>query len=284
MKAEWLPTKSNSVCVAGFRAMHGGATGMQLREHEHREAQVEVHFRRPVGSKGLAHLNRQLLPGETRIIPPQCPHVGEWEAGSEVTVFLIPAWGMERAADEILVRHRFSILDQELSRDPLVHQLASSLRDQFHSSIGVSKLFVESSGYLVAEHILRTYAETDPLKPCRDRLDDAQVAKLVRLIDESLEEGLSVAQMARAIDMGPHRFARLLRLVTGRTPHEFVQARRIELAKTMLEDGQMSLAEIALRLGFANQSHFTAVFHKATRITPNVYRRHQGPSRTEKRS
>jgi AraC family transcriptional regulator len=262
MNVEWLPTVSNTVTAAGFRVMHGGPAPMRLREHQHAEAQVEVHFSAP-----------GFLPAGAELIAPLRPHIGEWDAGSEVVVMLIPPLAFERAADELLIRHRFTILDQQLADDAFIKQLASSLRRQFRSSMGVSRLFVESGGYLLAEHVLRTYGAMAPVISGRERLDEARLMKLVRFIDENLEGGFTVAQMAREVGMGVHSFARSLRLAVGRTPHAFVQARRVQLAKVMLRERQKTLAEIALRLGFASQSHFTAVFRSSTRVTPNTYRR-----------
>jgi AraC family transcriptional regulator len=257
---------------------------MQLPEHQHSEAQVEIHFRRPVTSRGHAPLECNLLARETELIAPGRPHIGRWEAGSEVVVILIPPSAFERAADEILVRSRFTILDQELAAEPFIHQLASSLRSQFLASTGVSKLFVESSGYLLAEHILRIYAETAPILSYRERLDEKRLADLLRFIDENLESGLTVADMARAMGMGVHCFARSLRLAKGCTPYQLIQTRRIQLAKLMLREKQMSLAEIGFRLGFATQSHFTAVFHRSTGFTPKAYRQEQWRARMQRRS
>jgi AraC family transcriptional regulator len=235
---------------------------MRLREHQHAEAQVEVHFPAP-----------GFLPAGAELIAPLRPHIGEWDAGSEVVVMLIPPLAFERAAEEILIRNRFTIPDRELAGDPFIHQLGSSFRRQFRSAMGVSRFFVESGGYLLAEHILRTYGAMAPGVYRRERLDEARLRKLVRFIDENLERGFTVAHMAREVGMGVHSFARFLRLAAGRTPHEFVQARRVQLAKVMLRERQKTLAEIALRLGFASQSHFTAVFRRSTRVTPNAYRR-----------
>jgi AraC family transcriptional regulator len=235
--------------------MHGGPAAMRLPEHQHVETQVEVHF-----------------PGEMEILAPGRRHIGEWEAGSEVIVVLIPPIAFERAADEILVRQQFRIEDRLFDGEAFLQSIASTLRNQFHSPVGVSRLFLESSGYLLAEHILRNYAGTVPLVSIRDRLDAALLAELARFVDENLEHGLSVRGMARAMRMGVHGFSRALRLATGGTPYRFVQARRLQLAKAMLARREMSLAEIAIRLGFASQSHFTAVFRRATGVTPQVYR------------
>lgn len=255
--------------------MHGGPAAMRLREHEHRETQVEIHFRQGGESKLTAPFPPNLMAGETELIAPGRPHTGQWEAGSEVVVILVPPSAFERAADEILVRSKFTILDREFSTEPFINQIASSLREQFHASTGVSRLFVESSGYLLAEHILRNYATTAPRHSYRERLDEKRVAHLVRFVDGNIEGPLTVADMAGAMGMGVHRFARSLRLAHGCTPHQFVQVRRVQLAKMMLKEKGTSLAEIALRLGFASQSHFTTVFRRSTGVTPNTYRRDQ---------
>ena len=271
MPAEWITTRSNTVSAAGFRVMYGGPKGGRLREHEHAETQLEVHYRAQPG-KGSSS---QVRPGETVIIPPRRPHVGDWENSSEVVVLLIPPVAFERAADELLAKPTFEIREQHLDDEPFVHPLCSSIRDQFRSRFGVSRLFVESTGNLLAEHILRNYANTTRAVRTRDGFTDGDIRRITTLIDEQLEGGITVAEMAHAVKMGLHRFARNLRRSTGRSPYQFVQMRRIELAKRLLQQNAVDLSEISARLGFASQSHFTEVFRRATGFTPKVYRHHR---------
>jgi AraC-like DNA-binding protein len=68
-------------------------------------------------------------------------------------------------------------------------------------------------------------------------------------------------------------FARAFRQSTGVPPHRWLIEKRIERAKALLLGGGLSLAEIALACGFADQSHFTAAFRRGTGITPGAYRR-----------
>jgi len=56
------------------------------------------------------------------------------------------------------------------------------------------------------------------------------------------------------------------------TVRKYIQLGRIERAKLLLLESDMSLAEIAGRAGFANQSHFTATFRRAISFTPKSYR------------
>lgn len=270
MPAEWLTTGANTVSVAGFRVMYGGSKGGRLREHEHAETQLEVHYRAAPGTRTLS----ELCAGETVIIPPRRPHIGDWEKSSEVVVLLIPPVAFERAADEILAKPKFEIREQNLDYEPLVHPLCSSIRDQFRSRFGVSRLFVECAGSLLAEHILRNFADTIRAVRLWDRFTEADIRRITAFVDGQLENGVTVVEMASAMRMGLHRFARNLRQTTGRSPYQFVQMRRIQLAKRLLRQNTVDLAEISARLGFASQSHFTDVFRKATGLTPNSYRRH----------
>jgi AraC family transcriptional regulator len=65
----------------------------------------------------------------------------------------------------------------------------------------------------------------------------------------------------------------MFRQSTGQTPHNFIVRRRIERAKGLLRKPDLQLADIALTCGFADQSHFTTSFRKATGLTPLRWRR-----------
>jgi AraC family transcriptional regulator len=56
------------------------------------------------------------------------------------------------------------------------------------------------------------------------------------------------------------------------SPWQYVLFRRVKRAQDLLAIRTTSLAEIALAVGFCNQSHFTNVFRQATGMTPRDYR------------
>src|SRR5215467_11802961 len=68
----------------------------------------------------------------------------------------------------------------------------------------------------------------------------------------TMENGVTVAKMASAMRMGLHCFAQKLRRSAGRSPYQFVQMRRIQLAKRFLQQNSGDLAAISARLGFAS--------------------------------
>ena len=105
-----------------------------------------------------------------------------------------------------------------------------------------------------------------------------KVQRALALIDRRLDERISLQQMAHVAGTSPHCFARLFKRSIGVAPHQYVIRRRLERAKELLEETPLSIAEVALAVGCANQSHFSALFHKATGVTPLGYRlrREQG--------
>ncbi|MBV8864722.1 MAG: helix-turn-helix domain-containing protein [Acidobacteriaceae bacterium] len=261
----WVPTPTTAVSIRGTSALHGGPQAMCLPEHSHPETQVEIHFR--------PDESRLLSPAEVSVIAPQQPHVGRWEQGTEVVVFLVGPNLLESAADGVLRRHSFEVLSSQRRAEPLIQQLAATVRREFHSPFGVSRLYIESVGHVLAGHLLRQHAQTAQMRPEKDALSAAEVRRVSQFVEEHIEH-LSIEDLAGLLHMGPQRFTRSFKAATGQTPYQYVLQRRIEQAKRLLAHSRLTLAEIAYQLGFASQSHFTAVFHRATGLTPKGYRIH----------
>jgi AraC family transcriptional regulator len=96
--------------------------------------------------------------------------------------------------------------------------------------------------------------------------------KALDRIEASIASGVSVEALARAAGMSPSRFAHAFRRATGTSPHRYLTARRIDLAKHLLERTSFPLAEIALETGFSSQAHFTLRFREQTGQTPLEFR------------
>jgi AraC family transcriptional regulator len=58
-------------------------------------------------------------------------------------------------------------------------------------------------------------------------------------------------------------------------PHRWLLKRRVELAHKLLGNPLLSLAEVAVRCGFSDQSHFTRVFTAMSGASPGAWRRMQ---------
>jgi AraC family transcriptional regulator len=68
-------------------------------------------------------------------------------------------------------------------------------------------------------------------------------------------------------------FARAFAINVGRPPHQWLLDQRVNLARQLLGHSELSISEIAVRCGFADQSHFTRVFSAKVGLTPGRWRR-----------
>jgi AraC-like DNA-binding protein len=83
----------------------------------------------------------------------------------------------------------------------------------------------------------------------------------------------SLAELARACGLSRGHFTRAFKITTGLSPHQWLLRHRIEKARDMLVRTELPLAQIALRCGFADQSHLTRVFGMAVGDSPAAWRR-----------
>jgi AraC family transcriptional regulator len=82
----------------------------------------------------------------------------------------------------------------------------------------------------------------------------------------------SVQRVAAALDVTPTHFARAFRAQFGCTPGDYIHAVRCRRAATLLARTRAPIAEIALSLGYSDQSHFTRWFARTWRVTPGAFR------------
>jgi AraC-like DNA-binding protein len=83
---------------------------------------------------------------------------------------------------------------------------------------------------------------------------------------------LSLAELASVINISPTYFASLFKQATGISPHQYVIQQRVERAKLMLSRTNLTIADIALKVGFSSQSHLTQQFKRVTGLTPKQVR------------
>ena len=72
--------------------------------------------------------------------------------------------------------------------------------------------------------------------------------------------------------LSPYHFSCSIKQAVGIGPQRYVMQRRLEQAKTLMRRTKEPLAEIAQRVGFADQSHLTMIFRREIGMTPGRYR------------
>jgi YesN/AraC family two-component response regulator len=105
---------------------------------------------------------------------------------------------------------------------------------------------------------------------------DASFRRAIAFMDAHLDRHLSLDQVAREAGVSKFHFCRHFKANTGLTFREFLAQRRIARATELLREGNRSVSEVYLDVGFKDLSHFSRVFRKLTGQPPSRYRRHPG--------
>jgi AraC-like DNA-binding protein len=115
--------------------------------------------------------------------------------------------------------------------------------------------------------------EAVPSKHSRGGLAPSVMRRIRKYIDVCIASGVDVEFLASMAGLSASYFSRAFKQTVGMPPHAYIIHRRLQKAGGLLTDTGLSLAEIALACGFADQSHFTRVFSRKFRTSPGAWRR-----------
>jgi len=152
---------------------------------------------------------------------------------------------------------------------PGIRSIADQLAAELDSTGFLNAEAADSLARLLLVRFARCLRQaSDALHP----LSSNALSGLREYVLEHLTERILVADLARHAGLPPNRFAVTYREQTGQSPHQFVLALRIEHAADLLRNSKMSLADVALACGFANQQHLCNAMRRSRGITPSRYR------------
>lgn len=95
-------------------------------------------------------------------------------------------------------------------------------------------------------------------------------------MEANLGERVLLADVAAAAHLSRSHFARAFRITTGQSVMAYLRRLRIERAKFLLVEREVSIAELSAQLGFAHHSHFTRLFRREIGMAPRTYAHHFG--------
>lgn len=136
-----------------------------------------------------------------------------------------------------------------------------------------SSMLVEGLSRSIMIALMRFDPQSAIAQADRIHLPVWKLHRIIDYIEANLASDIRLADLAAVAGLSVFHFARVFKLATGQSPYQFVHDRRLERSRSLLADGQLEIAELALACGFSSQSHFTAAFTKAVGLSPGRYRR-----------
>ena len=113
---------------------------------------------------------------------------------------------------------------------------------------------------------------TDGIYETRHSKNFQRLRKALDFIQSNYNNALTVEQIAKEIYLSPSRLSHIIKDELGITLVDYISKVRIDKSKAFLKERELSLSQIALEVGYPDQSYFTKVFKKIEKCTPKAFR------------
>lgn len=223
---------------------------------------------------GGSFKREEIVQGSCVIIPANTSQYAEWNRESGAVTLAIDPTVFAQTIYEVVDPDTIELLPQFATPDPFIYQIGVALKAALTKQSDSSRLYAETLINSLILHLLENYSTTrvDLQEAITGRLPQSKLQQVIDYIDAYLDRDLSLKELASVVQMSPQYFSQLFKQTTGTTPHQYIIRYRIERAKYLLQQNQLSIAEIATLAGFADQSHLHRHFKRLVGITPKSFR------------
>jgi AraC family transcriptional regulator len=220
------------------------------------------------------------LAGQTRggtitIIPEG--HDGRWDIAGPIGVshVFLPQDRLTACIEAFAGGRGVELLARVGFEDPVAARVMEMLGRDANILDPSSRLFVEQATDLLCTQLVRGHSTFGAITApsARRGLVEWQVRKVTDYMRAHLDEPIGLDMLAGLVGLSRFHFCTAFRQATGRTPHEWLVALRIEQARRLLAHPELAVTEVALAVGYETPSSFAAAFRKVTGTTPSAFRR-----------
>jgi AraC-like DNA-binding protein len=283
-EGKWrLPDIPEGMDQANFRLVVSRWRGMDRNEHlfeiagNYHILAIAIQpsrFSLRLGTKLYAH--QEIAPGVIQITPPGLSTCVVHSSPYDMLHLHIPnrllmecfEWSHGKwPTDGIALR------DPLPARDALLQKLGATLISIADADSPSDSLSADFLSLAIVAHLLRQYGSiARPTAQKTIALPKWRLRRAIEFIETHLDYPVALADIAGAVGLSRMHFAAQFRVATGLRPHEYLLRRRVEKAQNMLTTTNVSIAELALAVGFSSQAHFTVIFKRFSGLTPHRWR------------
>jgi AraC family transcriptional regulator len=160
-----------------------------------------------------------------------------------------------------------------LLHDPVLSHLAQTILHEGQNNFQNGSLFSDSLATALGHYLWKRYpSSASKVEDIVGGMAPIVLRRCVEYLHANLDADIRLADMAQEAGMSRSHLIRTFRQSTGKTPHQFLLEQRVERARLLMRQGGLTLTDIALTTGFANQHHLARVFRRVTGMTPSQFR------------
>ncbi len=214
--------------------------------------------------------------GNILIVPAHTPHYAYWDTEHRYLILSFNPSAFLHTVQMTGNWDKAELVPYVANNDPLVYGIGLALKAELESDSSCGSLYVDSLTTTLFTHLLHHYTSDRKLSSSQiGGLSTYRLRQIIEYINTYLDRDLALVELANVAHVSPNYFIQLFKQSTGLTPHQYVIKRRVERAKELLLEGKLAIADIALQVGFAHQSHLNRHFKRWVGVTPKVFLKNQ---------
>ncbi|MEP4928347.1 MAG: AraC family transcriptional regulator [Hyphomicrobiales bacterium] len=170
--------------------------------------------------------------------------------------------------DNVLTSDQMTLRDNFQVTSSALEDIARRLQFELDQNGASGVLFAETMTAMLSETISKEFGE----HTSKNSENRCNVSLARELIEAEYDRSIHLDELASLSNLSQSQVIRAFTTQFGTSPHQYLLACRLNKAKRrLLSGGDETLAQLAVDLGFSDQSHFTRLFRRATGVTPNQF-------------
>jgi AraC family transcriptional regulator len=212
--------------------------------------------------------------GDIDIVPPETPCV--WEPNGPDTALIV---GIDRellavTAEELGMHPgRLDVLNRFGIRDSQIENIGWALKAEMEAGYPTGRIFRDSLATGLAAALLHRHSSFSPVPfASSTAMSGHRLRQALSYIEDNLKQDLSLIEIAQVAGVSVAHLKATFRQTTGLPVHQYVIQRRVEKARLLLSESNLSISQVADETGFAHQSHMATHMRRILGLSPNAIR------------
>ena len=213
-------------------------------------------------------------PGKVCVMPQG--HESFWEVGGYLRFFHL--YFDHNNLAELTARiwdreHQVQMPDLTFEEITWIDSLCRNVIMPLNWASPADRLTLSSAADMLMTYLLQHYARQNCLPEISGGLAPHVKRHIIDYMHAHLEQGVRLEELAELANLSSYHFSRMFKQSLGEPPHRYMTELRLKKAQSMVLQSQMPLKDVALQLGFNDQSHFGKKFKQRFGASPAQARR-----------
>lgn len=225
---------------------------------------------------GAANRYNSIAPSSSVVMPDE-RLVGAWE-GKMVGRHLFISQEQftsitgKEIGDHNIQPFDFTLQSEKNSDQDIIVRLLGVLAHDARNQSPTGSIFAETIISAILQNLTGEDAKIWHYDRVSSTNSDKISQKIMDILQANLTTGIALMDIANELDISVQYLCRAFKKTTGLSPHQYLLRERVYLARTLIMETRIPLAEIALEVGFSDQSQLSTTFKNFLGYSPSQLR------------